>query len=220
MEFCYWPIKGLAEYQRWVMAYCGAEYKEKNVTDWDKWCQEKNSLGLDFPNLPYLIDNEFKVSESQAISHYIAGKYMPELLGKDFTEQAKVRQINGVFHDIKESSDVIYEKEENYKEAFEKSLIQHKTLDKVAALSKFLAEKEFFHGHVTLNDIEFGPLYYLIWAICRTHGVENPFEKYSNLKSLNERVRKLPGIKEYLATPAAKRPQNSPGYLQVPLKED
>ena len=40
-------------------------------------------MGMDFPNLPYLNDKGFKISESYAIPRYIARKYKKELLGKD-----------------------------------------------------------------------------------------------------------------------------------------
>ena len=37
---------------------------------------------MDFPNLPYLIDGEVKLSESWAIAKYIARKYGKQLLGE------------------------------------------------------------------------------------------------------------------------------------------
>jgi glutathione S-transferase len=36
---------------------------------------------MDFPNLPYLIDEDYKLTESMAIMKYIAAKWKPELLG-------------------------------------------------------------------------------------------------------------------------------------------
>lgn len=44
---------------------------------------EKFNLGLDFPNLPYFIDGDYKITETLAIHAYIAEKWNPELLGKD-----------------------------------------------------------------------------------------------------------------------------------------
>ena len=44
----------------------------------------KFDKGLDFPNLPYIIDGEFKLCESMAIYMYLAHKYSKSLLGKDF----------------------------------------------------------------------------------------------------------------------------------------
>jgi glutathione S-transferase len=43
---------------------------------------EKFTLGLDFPNLPYIIDAEkdVKLTQSMAIMRYVAGEIAPELL--------------------------------------------------------------------------------------------------------------------------------------------
>jgi glutathione S-transferase len=220
MEFGYWPVKGLAEYQRWVLAYCKAPYTEKTVTEFGKWSQERDSLGLAFPNLPYLIDGDIKITESQAIAFYIGGKYKPELIGVDLAEQTMIRMLSGVFHDILEGFQAIYSKHDDYKAAIENDFKFKKAQDKVAHLAKYLGTKEFFQGHITLNDLEFGPLYQRVRAICRTHGVENPFEKYSNLVALYGRLKGLPGLKEYLESDANKRPESLPGYLAVTLKED
>lgn len=39
---------------------------------------------MNLPNLPYLIDGTFKLSETNAIMNYLAKKYDPNLLGKLF----------------------------------------------------------------------------------------------------------------------------------------
>ncbi|NXL75153.1 GSTM2 transferase, partial [Leptocoma aspasia] len=39
------------------------------------WTNEKEKLGLDFPNLPYLIDGPTKLTQSNAILRYIARKH-------------------------------------------------------------------------------------------------------------------------------------------------
>jgi glutathione S-transferase len=51
-------------------------------------------LALDFPNLPYLIRGDFKITESTAIANYIirSSKH-PELLGKNIEDQAKVEML-------------------------------------------------------------------------------------------------------------------------------
>ncbi|NXX36441.1 GSTM2 transferase, partial [Nicator chloris] len=45
--------------------------------DYDRsdWTNEKEKLGLDFPNLPYLIDGPTKLTQSNAILRYIARKH-------------------------------------------------------------------------------------------------------------------------------------------------
>ena len=38
-------------------------------------------MGFEFPNLPYLIDGDTKITETIGIMQYIAKKYRPALLG-------------------------------------------------------------------------------------------------------------------------------------------
>ena len=52
------------------------------------WPKEKKVLPMDFPNLPYFIDGDFKLSETNAIHEYIADKWMPSLNGSTPQEKA------------------------------------------------------------------------------------------------------------------------------------
>ena len=54
-----------------------------------------------FPNLPYLVDGNYKISESLAIVKYIINKSgKKELAGKDLKDQAMVDNLTGVFYEI------------------------------------------------------------------------------------------------------------------------
>ncbi|XP_032129571.1 glutathione S-transferase Mu 1, partial [Sapajus apella] len=78
----YWDIRGLAHAIRLLLEYTDSSYEEKKYTmgdapDYDRsqWLKEKFKLGLDFPNLPYLIDGAHKITQSNAILRYIARKH-------------------------------------------------------------------------------------------------------------------------------------------------
>ena len=78
----------------------GAEYEmiEYECTDGPEFSREawfgvKNNLGLDLPNLPYLVEGDFKLTEGCAIHRYLAEKYKPELLGKDAKHRAQVAML-------------------------------------------------------------------------------------------------------------------------------
>ncbi|XP_003267965.1 glutathione S-transferase Mu 2 [Nomascus leucogenys] len=91
----YWNIRGLAHSIRLLLEYTDSSYEEKKYTmgdapDYDRsqWLNEKFKLGLDFPNLPYLIDGTHKITQSNAILRYIARKH--NLCGE--TEKEKMRE--------------------------------------------------------------------------------------------------------------------------------
>ena len=62
----------------------------------------KPTLGLDFPNLPYLIDGDVKITESVAIIKYVVNKYGPHLNGRTVEDQAKADQLFCILTDIKQ----------------------------------------------------------------------------------------------------------------------
>jgi glutathione S-transferase len=63
IKFGYWGIRGLAQVARLLLAYTGLQWEDVVYADRDQWLQnDKVNLGLDFPNLPYLIDGDFKLT--------------------------------------------------------------------------------------------------------------------------------------------------------------
>ena len=59
------------------------------------------NLGMTLPNLPYLIDGDFKLSESVPIAYYIVNSSdRQDLLGKDIKDQAMVDNMVGVIRDV------------------------------------------------------------------------------------------------------------------------
>ena len=86
---------------RYLLEYSNVDYCEKQyVPDSGEWLTTKSSMDLDFPNLPYLIDGDFKLTETIAIQMYIAQKWKPELLGSTPQEHAKIYSIYLMVHDI------------------------------------------------------------------------------------------------------------------------
>ena len=77
----YWKFRGgiRGNVARYLLAYGNADWEEKNMLK-PEWDTVKTNL-MDFPNLPYIIDGDFKLSETYAVHQYIAQKYCPDVLG-------------------------------------------------------------------------------------------------------------------------------------------
>jgi Glutathione S-transferase, N-terminal domain/Putative lumazine-binding len=109
----YWKIRGLGSPIKYLLEYLGVPYEEK-LYDYgdgpefntDSWNKEKFNLGMDFPNLPYLIDGDLKISESSAILRYIANQYGESInfSGKTLEDKAYIDMVYGVVADIKLAS--------------------------------------------------------------------------------------------------------------------
>lgn len=89
------------------MAYLGVEYENEQYnhgktieTKLQPWLDVKFHLGLDFPNMPYYIDGDVKLSESKSIMKYICKKYQPDLLGRTPFEVATADMVSRVHDDM------------------------------------------------------------------------------------------------------------------------
>jgi len=102
----YWNLRGLANPIRNLLAYTGEPYEEKLYIidpaiprEERDWFKEKFTLGLDFPNLPYLVDGSRKFTESGAILRYLARKH--GLGGNTEDETIALDVMQGVIEDLR-----------------------------------------------------------------------------------------------------------------------
>lgn len=94
----YWKIRGLAQPVRMLLNFCGVDFEDvqyemqKNEGKWDKscWFDIKETLGMQYPNLPYFIDGDLKITQSNAVLTYCAEKYG---LHDGFTAEEKGRAL-------------------------------------------------------------------------------------------------------------------------------
>nr|ABL09302.1 allergen Aca s 8 [Acarus siro] len=83
LKLAYWNIRGYAEAIRTLLRYTQTPFEDVRhefgtgdaFPTRDLWFKEKFTHGLDFPNLPYLIDGDFKISQSIAILKYLARQH-------------------------------------------------------------------------------------------------------------------------------------------------
>ena len=103
----YWNIRALAEPIRLMLEYCGADYDNKSYVvlgeppnvDKSQWFDVKFELGLEFPNLPYLIDGDVKMTKSWAIMNYVARKF-GKLVPKSEEETQRCDMVKEAYIDM------------------------------------------------------------------------------------------------------------------------
>ena len=90
------------------MKYCGVDFENKYYELGEppnysrkNWNDEKYTLGLDFPNLPYFIDGDVNITETFAIHRYIAEKWKPELCGTNPADRARITMVSKLLNDFK-----------------------------------------------------------------------------------------------------------------------
>ena len=89
----YWNIRGLGAPLRMMAEYAGADYEAKlHDSDTDEWAELKAELIKTNPlaNLPYVIDGDTVVTQSNACFAYLGEKF--GLLGSDATERVQCEQ--------------------------------------------------------------------------------------------------------------------------------
>ncbi|XP_008702247.2 glutathione S-transferase Mu 1 isoform X3 [Ursus maritimus] len=192
----YWDIRGLAHAIRLLLEYTDSHYEEKKYTmgdapDYDRsqWLNEKFKLGLDFPNLPYLIDGAHKVTQSNAILRYIARKH--NLCGETEEEKIHVDILeNQAMDTSNELARVCYSPDfEKLRPGYLEGLP-----DKLKLYSQFLGKRPWFAGE-KLTYVDF-----LVYDILDLHRIFEPksLEAFPNLKEFMARVEGLKKISAYM----------------------
>lgn len=85
----------MAQPIRLLLEHTGTKFEDRRLScgpapayDRSSWTSVKGDVGLDFPNLPYYVDGEHKVTQSNAILRYVARKH--DLLGETEGERVRV----------------------------------------------------------------------------------------------------------------------------------
>ncbi|CAI8051548.1 Glutathione S-transferase Y1 [Geodia barretti] len=136
-----WAATRLAQPIRLLLKYTGTEFEDVQYDTGESWFSVKFTLGLDFPNLPYLFDGDLKFTESRAIMHYIARKN--NLCGSTEPEKVAVEMVEGVVDGVKSRFTGMC-----YNAKFEemKPDVMKYVNEKLKVLSAYLGEKKWFTG--------------------------------------------------------------------------
>nr|AEI27296.1 mu-class gst glutathione S-transferase [Cipangopaludina cathayensis] len=203
----YWKIRGLAQPIRLLLNYVGEQFEDVQYEQGDgpefsrdAWLKVKPTLGLDFPNLPYYIDGDIKITQSNAILRYIARKH--NLLGQTEQEQVNVDMMVENAMDFRNGVVRLC-----YNPDYEKLLKDYipQCKETLKGFEKWLKNKSWFAGdNLTLADF---PMYELL----DQHRIMVPgiLDDYPKLKAFMDAFEALPSIKTYMASDKfMKRPLN------------
>lgn len=198
----YWGIQGAAENTRFALSHAGIKWEEFNPASREAWFEVKPTLGFDFPNLPFIEVDGFKLTESNAMPIYVARKFKPSLLGHSLEDEARILEVINVLADVKkEFNSVVWGP--TPKEKLTEVSANQTVITKIGLIAKFLGEKHFFVGeHATLADIFVATFLFTQSKIFASLGVDNwIFASHANLHHLYKRVYlEVDGIKEFVAS--------------------
>lgn len=204
----YWDIRGLAEPIRLLLNYTETDFKDERYELGDApeysakaWTSVKYTLGLSFPNLPYYIDGDMKISQSNAILRHIARKH--DLCGTSEEEKVMVDVAENQLMDFrKKFTGLCYN--QNFETLKENYLNDVKPM--IKQFAEFLGEKKFLTGDkITFVD-------FILYEIMDEHQIFDStlLEPHKNLKDFLKRIEELPTIAAYLKSDRFKpRPINN-----------
>ena len=193
----------MAERIRHLLEYCKVPYTEKKYTPdtANQWFNEdKPKLMEKNPamTLPYLIDGDKVITESDAICIYICHRSKRvDLLGRDANEWVQTATVWGVFKDFYRNYAQLvygkYESEDKWKEALANSVNNFEPY-----LKKFnglLGDQEFFAGKITWVDF---PLADFLQVLSLLN--EEYLKPFPKLSEFQKRIWNLPELKAYFSS--------------------
>lgn len=201
----YWDIRGLAEPVRLMLEYCGVSYEDKRYVcgdaptyDRSSWMDVKPTIGLDFPNLPYYMDGDTKMTESTAILKHV-GRKNNCLLPKNDTESDRCDMLEGTVSDFRRDFVMLC-----YRPGFEdnKTAFFDKTFPtKMERFNQYMSDKEWISGE-TLTYVDF-----MFCEILDHVRLMQPgcYDKYENINRYLEKFFKMEKIASYRASDRFKK---------------
>merc|ERR1712168_58553 len=208
-ELGYWDIRGLGQPIRFLLEYTGTEFTDTlfsvkgEAPNWDTshWMDVKFTKGLDFPNLPYYIDGDVKLTQSHAILRYIARKN--NLCGQNEKESYRCDLMSAMCMDFFTGwFKLCYGVNGPWEEA--KAAYLADLPAKLKPFEDFLGDNPWFAGkNITFVDFH---MYELMYQNAKL--APEVLAKCEKLSAFVKRFEDLPQIKAYM---------ESPRYVKMPF---
>jgi len=200
LQIGYWCVRALGNSIRYILEYSGIEYVErtynlgKNFDTREDWLSEKFCLGLDFPNIPYLIEGDVKITQSLAIMRYLGRKsgLFPKIPEEERRVDLAEQQINDLMWSC---NGLCYNKD--YSEELKNKFMDDFMGIKCQQLNNFLGDNKFFGGD-QLTYVDF-----LAYEMFDQHRVlwpefEKMYQKHPNIVAFLKRMEALPKLAQFL----------------------
>eukprot|EP00092_Neocalanus_flemingeri_P035433 GFUD01038554.1.p1 GENE.GFUD01038554.1~~GFUD01038554.1.p1 ORF type:complete len:232 (+),score=76.80 GFUD01038554.1:82-777(+) len=204
----YWDIRGLAAPIRLLLEYTGADYENRvMIMAKPEWLEYKQTLGFDFPNLPYYQEGDLKLTQSSAILRHLARR--SNLLGKTEQEGARADMLADVIGDFRGSLVTLCYNQEFNGEMLGQWIsgsgpFQGAPLKKrLENLQSFLISgKGSWCAGENLTFVDF-----LVWEALDQHRLLVPgcMEGFDALNQFMVKFEELENIKKYLTAPGYKK---------------
>lgn len=151
--FGYWNIRARGDAGRLLLRHLGVDFEDKRYGEAEHlptWSEDKPTLGISFPNLPYYKDGDIFHSESIPILRSICRKHRPEYLGRDLVEQSRADALGQSLWDpfFKWASPYMFA--EDYKNKMEEG--KAAAADYLNQLAAVLGDNDFIAGGPTYAD--------------------------------------------------------------------
>ncbi|KAI1306054.1 Glutathione S-transferase Mu 1 [Halotydeus destructor] len=190
----YWNIRGLAQSIRLMLAHVGVEFEDKKYNlgpnfERNEFHDIKHTLGLAFPNVPYYIDGDVKLSQSIAIMRYIARQHGLE--GVTNEEKTRIALIEQQLVDYRSAAGPVF-----YSPNYDQLAGPYREglPAKLKALSDFLGDRKWLSGD-NVSYVDFIAYEYL-----DVHKLFQPglLDSFPNLVKYVAQFEALPNVEKYM----------------------
>jgi glutathione S-transferase len=215
----YWNILGLVQPTRLALVFAGVDFVDVRIeadeagsANYKKtWEKAKTGLhkALDFPNLPYYVDEKVSLTQSDTILRYVGRTYGEGLMGQSGQEHV----VDLVLDELKDHTGTFvrlaYGKGPDAVSEWFKTQVP----PVLAKFEKLCSGKDFLTGdRPSIADFKLYCFLYNLRVIQTDLGDDTTAGILTKeLRSFMARMEELPNIKEYMESPEyMKRPLNNP----------
>ena len=194
----------MAEPSRLLLRYADADWTDDRQADRDSWLAKKFDLGLEFPNLPYLIDGDVKLTQSLAIIRYLGRKF--NLAATNEAEQVRCDVAEQEIMDMKMAQGKLC-----YNPEMEKLKAEYliNLVVKLGLMEKFLGAGPWVAGE-KMTYVDF--LAYEYFDHIRRQFPDN-FKDTANINAFMARFEALQSLKKWFDSDLCK----APAYIHGPM---